>query len=73
MHRKASPIFHNGQKILRLSDLPSPQAYLFCSWISDKNYVTLGEENDFDCVDYVEYEYWYQNHYATEKDFDTII
>lgn len=70
MHRKANPIFHDGMKILRISDLSSDQSHLFAGWVSHDNFIILGEQNDYDCVKYEYYEYWYRNHYATEKDLD---
>jgi hypothetical protein len=73
MHRKASPIFHNGLKILRLSDLSYDQSHLFSAWIKPAYFITLGDHNDHDCVSYENYEYWYQNHYVTEKDMDFMI
>lgn len=73
MHRKANPIFHDGLKILRISDLSSGQSSLFSGWITHDKYIILGEQNDYDCVKYEDYEYWYLNHYVTEKDLDYII
>ena len=73
MTRKAAPIFYEGHKIVRLSDLPFGQSTLFSGWIKPTNYVVLGERNDYDCVKYEDYEYWYQNHFMTEKDLDNII
>jgi len=73
MDRKASPIFFEGNKILRVSDLPVSQSTLFSGWLSPSNFILFGEGNDFDCVGYDHYEYWYHNHYTTEKDLDNII
>lgn len=71
MTRKATPIFYEGTKIVRISDLPFSQSTLFSGWLSSANYVILGETNDYDCVKYEDYEYWYQNHFMTEKDLDS--
>lgn len=73
MIQMASPIFYEGSKIVRLSDLPQNQAHLFSGWVTKSSYVVLGEKNDFDCVRYDEYEYWYQNHFVTEMDLDVFI
>lgn len=73
MTHKASPIFYEGTKIVRLSDLPGNQAHLFSGWIHLSSYITLGERNDYDCVRYEDYEYWYQNHFMTEIDLDEMI
>lgn len=73
MTHKASPIFYNGNKIVRLSDLPTMQAHLFSGWIQLSSYVVLGERNDYDCVKYEDYEYWYQNYFMTEKNLDDLI
>lgn len=73
MTYKASPIFHDGNKIVRLSDLPRSQSHLFSGWLQLSSYVVLGEANDFDCVKYDEYEYWYQNHYMMELDLDEML
>lgn len=73
MTRKASAIYHDGNKIIRLSDLPMNQAHLFSGWIQKGSYVKLGDKNDFDCVQYEDYEYWYQYYYVTEKDLDNVI
>ncbi len=73
MNRKAAPIFYEGSKILRISDLPASQSTLFSGWLSPQNFILLGETNDYDCVSYGDYEYWYQYHYITEKDLDNIL
>lgn len=73
MTRKASPIFYEGNKIVRISDLPNGQSSLFSGWIQPSDFVLLGERNDFDCVKYEEYEFWYQNYFMTEKNLDNII
>ena len=73
MNRKASPIFYEGNKILRISDLPTGQSSLFSGWLSPSNFLAFGESNDYDCVKYDDYEYWYQHHYISEKDMDNII
>lgn len=73
MTRKASPIFYEGQKIVRLSDLPFTQSTLFSGWITPAHFVLLGERNDHDCVKYDDYEYWYQNHFVGERDFNELI
>ncbi|HCX21914.1 MAG: hypothetical protein CMB80_04235 [Flammeovirgaceae bacterium] len=73
MTRKASPIFYEGNKILRISDLPFSQSTLFSGWVQPSNFVVLGERNDFDCVKYEDYEYWYQNYFIGERDLDEMI
>ncbi|MEQ8581915.1 MAG: hypothetical protein RIC30_16765 [Marinoscillum sp.] len=73
MTRKASPIFFEGTKIVRLSDLPFAQSTLFSGWLQPVHFIILGERNDYDCVKYEDYEYWYQNYYVGEKDLDNII
>jgi len=73
MTRKAAPIFYEGNKIVRISDLPSGQSTLFSGWIRPSDFVTLGERNDYDCVKYEEYEFWYQHHFMTQRDLDTFI
>lgn len=73
MTYKASPIFFDGNKIVRLSDLSRTQSHLFSGWIRSSSYVVLGEENDFDCVKYEDYEYWYHNHFLAEKDLSELL
>lgn len=73
MTRKASPIFYEGSKIVRISDLPFAQSSLFSGWIQPSNFVILGDHNDFDCVKYEDYEYWYLNYFVTEQDMDEMI
>ena len=73
MTHKASPIFFDGNKIVRLSDLPLNQAHLFSGWITRSSYIRLGEKNDYDCVSYDQYEYWYQNHFHTETELNELI
>lgn len=73
MIRKASPIFFEGNKILRISDLPFGQSTLFSGWLKPTDFVILGERNDFDCVKYEDYEYWYQNHFIAERDLDSVL
>ncbi|MFT5641723.1 MAG: hypothetical protein ACI9A7_001828 [Cyclobacteriaceae bacterium] len=70
MMTKASPIFYDGNKIVRMSDLPVSQAHLFSGWVTTDQFVVLGEKNDYDCVKYEDYEYWFQNYYATTADMD---
>jgi len=67
---KASPIFYNGNKIVRMSDLPLSQSQVFSNWVSTDQYIVLGEKNDYDCVRYEDYEYWFQNYYLTAVDMD---
>ncbi|MEQ9302789.1 MAG: hypothetical protein RJQ14_02655 [Marinoscillum sp.] len=73
MSPKASPIFYEGNKIVRLSDLPFAQSTLFSGWVRQDHFVTLGERNDFDCVKYEDYEYWYKNYFIGEMDLDEMI
>ncbi|MFY0607533.1 MAG: hypothetical protein JXR10_12525 [Cyclobacteriaceae bacterium] len=73
MNRKAIPIFYEGNKILRISDLPSSQFVLFSGWLTPSHFLTLGETTDYDCVSYDDYEHWYQYHYITEKEADNIL
>ncbi len=73
MARKASPIFYEGSKILRVSDLPFSQSTPFSGWLQPNDFVVLGEHNDYDCVKYEDYEYWYQNYFIAEQDFDEMI
>ena len=73
MTRKVSAIFYEGTKMVRLSDLPHTQSHLFSGWIQLDSYIKLGEKNEFDCVRYEDYEYWYQNHFLTEKDLDNFL
>ncbi len=71
MNRKATPIFYEGLKILRISDLPYNQSGLFSDWISTSDYLSI--DNDPDCVSYDDYEYWYLNHFFTQKELDNQI
>ncbi|MEQ8552664.1 MAG: hypothetical protein RIC53_08430 [Cyclobacteriaceae bacterium] len=73
MSPKASPIFYEGNKIVRLSDLPFAQSTLFSGWVQKDHYVILGERNDFDCVKYEDYDYWYRNYFVGEMDLDEMI
>ena len=73
MTRKASPIFYEGYKILRISDLPTTQSSLFSGWLQPSQFLTINEKSDFDLVNYDEYDYWYQNCFMTEKSLDNMI
>ena len=73
MTRKALPIFYEGSKILRISDLPQRQSTLFSGWLQPSQLLTINEKKDPDLVSYEDYEYWYQNCFMTEKSLENFI
>lgn len=70
---KVSPIYYQGLKIIRVSDLPNEQAHLFSGWIKPELFVHLSDSQDHDCVTYDDYEYWFQNYFVVEKDLNYLI
>ena len=70
---KVSPIYYQGNKIIRISDLPHDQSHLFSGWIKPDALVHLNESTDEDCVHYEDYEYWFQNYFIAEKDLNYLI
>lgn len=68
---KAPPIFFEGTKLVRASDLPSPQSGLFAIWARTVN--SPSSLRDGDMFRYEDYEYWYQNHYLTGQNLDNMI
>ncbi len=73
MTRKALPIYFEGNKIVRISDLPMAQSSLFSGWVQPSQFLVMNEQKDLDLVKYEEYEYWYQKYFMTEKDLDNIL
>ncbi len=72
-NHKVSPIYFQGNKIIRISDLPQDQSHLFSGWIKPDALVQLTDFSDDDCVHYEDYEYWFQNYFIAEKDFNYLI
>lgn len=73
MTHKASPIYYEGHKVVRISDLPFTQASLFSGWTTLAHFISLTEKTDLDCVKYEDYEYWYQNYFVGEQDLNELI
>lgn len=73
MTRKAIPVFYEGTKMVRISDLPETQSTLFSGWVNPSHFVILGGVPDFDCVKYEDYEFWYQNYFVAQRDLDEMI
>jgi hypothetical protein len=62
---KVSPTFHNGINFVQISSLPFDQKECFKNWIP-MNSVLRMEINSItlsDCVEYSEYEYWFDYQY----------
>ncbi len=55
-----------------MSDLPSNQLNQFSNWVSTDNFVA-NEYGSEQLVKYEYYEYWYDIHFATEKDLDQLL
>ncbi|XOV92634.1 MAG: hypothetical protein ACFHWX_20810 [Bacteroidota bacterium] len=72
-NHKASPVFYQGNKIIRISDLPQDQSHLFSGWLKPDALLQLNESPDKDCVSYEDYEYWFQNYFIAEKDLNYLI
>ncbi len=70
---KVSPIYYQGLKLIRISDLPEDQNHLFSGWIKPEALVQINESPDKDCVIYEDYEYWFQNYFIAEKDLNYLI
>jgi hypothetical protein len=76
METKLSPRFFEGVKYISLYDLPHDQVNMFSEWVSTSGYVnqqTSSRIGSNDLVHYEDYEYWFNNHYLTEKDWDQIL
>ena len=73
MIQKISPIYFDGHKIIRLSDLPNDQNHLFSDWINNDAFVSLEGMTENDCVQYEDYEFWFVNYYVAEKDLNYLI
>lgn len=76
MKEKVQPRFFEGQKFVRLSELPKQQASLFSSWTSTQlSPLTLVEMMPVvnDMVSYDDYSFWFDYHYVIEKDMDELI
>lgn len=73
MTRKASPIYFEGHKIVRISDLPFAQASLFSGWVQPSSRLPLEKPGDQDCVRYEDYDYWYTNHFCAEQNLDEML
>ena len=72
-NHKVSPIYYEGNKIIRISDLPQDQSHLFSGWIRSDALVQLSETTVEDCVQYEDYEYWFQNYFIADKDLNYLI
>ena len=72
MDRKVSPKYYDGHKFVMLSDLPLDQISMFSDWVSTESFVPdqFGSEK---LIKYEHYEYWFDIHFATEKDVDQLL
>ena len=72
--RKAIPHIDSGAGYIQLSRLPFNQAIKLRDWLPDTSLITmnLGEGLVNDCVQYSEYEYWFDFSFSqeTESEFD---
>ncbi|HBH25373.1 MAG TPA: hypothetical protein DDY13_18390 [Cytophagales bacterium] len=60
---KAQPKYFQDFIFVRLSRLPFLQASKLMNWLPETSFFSLainGEVAD-DCIDYAEYEYWFEN------------
>lgn len=65
---KLSPNFFNGLKFIQMSELPTEQSKGLFAWLTRKGISTLKTEGMVinDCVDYDDYEYWFDTYLKKE-------
>ncbi len=63
MH-KSNPQYFDGLKFVRISDLPAEQSEKLSSWIARSDLLKLSIDGVAinDCIDYRDYNYWYDNY-----------
>lgn len=67
---KLTPHRLGATDYVRLSELPATQAHSLLSWLPE-SYLTKLETGEFvaeDCIEYEDYEFWYENSYTREDE-----
>lgn len=68
--QKAFPHIDQGTGYIQLSRLPFNQSIKLRSWLSDTSMVTIKAEEGLvdDCIQYSEYEYWFDCLFRQESE-----
>jgi len=69
--RKSNPSLFRGISFVRLSSIPLHQYEVLISWLSPASIIMIQMEDGSildDCVQYADYEYWFESFYQKEED-----
>lgn len=69
---KASPHYDLGTGYVQISKLPFDQALKLRDWLPQTSIIKLRslDEDLDDCIQYSEYEYWFDFQFTAAKEFD---
>jgi hypothetical protein len=69
---KASPHYDLGTGYVQISKLPFDQVLKLRDWLPQTSIIKLRslDEDLDDCIQYSEYEYWFDFQFTAEKEFD---
>ncbi|PIQ49549.1 MAG: hypothetical protein COW03_04130 [Cytophagales bacterium CG12_big_fil_rev_8_21_14_0_65_40_12] len=69
---KAAPHYDLGTGYVEISKLPFDQVLKLRDWLPHTSFIKLRAQNEelVDCIQYSEYEYWFDFQFSAEKEFD---
>jgi len=69
---KAYPHFDHGTAYIQVSRLPFNQSIKLREWLPQTSFIRLKTPDQVidDCIQYSEYEYWFDFQYSTSKELE---
>ena len=66
---------YRGIEFIRLATLPKQQYELFSSWLDGESIISIliGTEMHRNCVQYSEYDHWFENVYKKNQSSETVV